>query len=152
MINQFISKKVIAVLAVVGVILILVFQKGFNAPSLPAANNKPADQSQSNEVKMLSTDPTNLEGSTILPTQVISVTFSHPIENTGEFKHRFEPEVPHTLKLSEDKKTITIAGDPSFQVGVGYTLHISNDTKFDGGKRLRDTQYVHFRTISYRGI
>lgn len=152
MINQFLSKKIIALLAVVGVILILIFQKGFNAPALPTTEKQTAEQTQSDEVKMLSTDPVGLESSTVLPTQVFSITFSHPIENTGEFKHRFEPEVPHTLKLSEDKKTITIAGDPSFQVGVGYTLHISNDTKFDGGKRLRDTQYIHFRTISYRGI
>ncbi len=151
MIAQLIGRRVLVILLALGLLLIAIFQSGFY---LPTAAPLPEDASltASQDVKALSTKPENLENSVILPTQQIDVSFNTPIENTGEFKHKIEPNVNHTLKLSADRKTISILPEPSFQVGFSYTLFIQADTKFDGGKRLNDAIQYHFRTIEYKGI
>lgn len=103
---------------------------------------------------VISTFPSSLEGALILPTQTIQITFSDPVVNTDELKHKMDPEDgKYKLKLSDDRKTLFIIPSPTFDLGRGYTFFIlSNETKFDQSKKLDGDIIYHFRTISYNGV
>ncbi len=150
MINTFLSKKLILIVAALGALLIIIFQNGLYAP-ITAPGNRTEVQDEA-YARLLGTVPTPLDNATILPTQEISLTFNFPIENTGEFKHSLEPKIEYDLKLSNDRKTLTIVPKKPYQLGLGYTLMVQSDTKFDNGKRLSDPISVHFKTIDYKGI
>ncbi len=155
MINRFINKKVMVILFAVGALLIAIFNSGLYNPADLPLNVPPqgtAQQVNSKEAKVVSTDPAKLDGVTILPTQKITVSFDHQLVNGDEVKHRIEPEAKHTIKLSDDHMSAIISPDPSFPVGQGFTLFISNETKFLDGSKLSDSKEFHFRTIEYRGI
>lgn len=152
------KQKIILLIATLGAILILIFQQGlYGKPAAsPLPTPKPeAKQNQVNqneEPTVISTQPSPLEEATILPTQTVEITFNLPLENTGEFKNKIEPEADYEVKLSNDRKTVQIIPKKTFKLGASYTLFIKPDTKFDGSKTLNKELIFHFRTIEYRGI
>ncbi len=149
------KQKIIAAATIIGAVLILIFKQGlYSSPS----HSSPKLQQQNISVapeygKIISTNPEALDNAIILPTQDIEITFNLPLENKDELKHKIEPAVGYTIKLSDDKKTAKIIPTSTFALGTTYTLFIyKNDTKFDGGKKLdRDYNY-HFKTIEYKGV
>src|SRR5260221_7957725 len=99
MINSLISKKVILIIAALGAALIIIFQHGlYSTPPWASQDfNKSVQVDQ--EVKLVATDPDPLAEATIAPNQAFSLTFNYPLENTGEFKHTFDPPIGHQMKL-----------------------------------------------------
>lgn len=144
---------VIGITAIIGALLILIFGHGLYSSS-PSSQGKETIQIAENnkEIKVVSTNPDNLDGSTILPSQTISITFNQSIENRGEFKNKIDPKAEYEIKLSDDRKTAQIILTKPYQLGTGYTLFIKSDTKFDGKRTLDKELIYHFNTISYQGV
>lgn len=144
---------IIAIVAIVGALLILIFGHGLYS-SPPSSQNNTVEKTTENskEIKVISTNPDNLDGSTILPNQTISITFNQPIENRGEFKNKIDPKADYEIKLSDDRKTAQIILIKPFNLGTGYTLFIKSDTKFDGKRTLDKELIYHFNTIAYKGV
>jgi hypothetical protein len=109
---------------------------------------------QADKLQIITTTPNPLDGATILPTQTIIVAFNKPVA-ISEFKHRFDPEVEHTIETqTNDWKgtTMKITFKKPLQLGSGYTLFIESNTHTEAKEGL-DHQYVyHFTTISYKGV
>ena len=155
---------IIGLVALVGIILILIFGRGLSSSSPSSSVTSSASQTEvksvqaekatadSSEIKVVSTVPENLDGSVILPTQIIEITFNQPMENRGEFKNKIDPPAEYEIKLSDDRKTAKIILTKPFKLGTGYTLFIKPDTKFDGKKILDKELIYHFNTISYKGV
>lgn len=146
------KKLIVGVTVALGIILMALFALGFGGKQVPANQPNGLSQNQSPNPHVISTKPSPLENTTIVPTQTIEVTFSHPIENTGEVKYRLEPNTEVNLSLSDDRKTVRIEPKQSFELGQGYTLFIQQDTKFDEGKRQDSDAVFHFSTIPYKGV
>jgi hypothetical protein len=143
------NKLIIGIIAI-GLLLIALFYRGLYSP---AASEIPITQSESTpKVVVVSTDPSPLEDKIILPTQKIVITLNHPLVNEPEFRHRFEPEVEHVVKLSDDKKTVTITPKTSWNLGTTYTLLIQPLAKFEDGATLEGDIIYHFKTIEYKGV
>jgi len=83
------KQKIIISILALGAALIVIFQRGFY-PFNPAP--PVGDETQSENIRVVSTTPSPLDEATILPTQTLEFTFNYPVENKGEFKHKFEPE------------------------------------------------------------
>jgi hypothetical protein len=146
------NKKIAAILtAVIGLVLIAIFQNGL-APKNHPDSSAPQTQDSSEHAKLIKTNPSPFDNSIILPTQALEFTFSDPIENPGEFKFRLEPNAEIEISLSDDKKTAKITPKNSFDLGQAYTLFITSDTKFEGGKKLDQGLQFGFRTIEYNGV
>ncbi|MDO8639264.1 MAG: Ig-like domain-containing protein [Candidatus Daviesbacteria bacterium] len=150
---------IIAIVTIIGALLILIFGRGLYASPSASQNNTVVKSAQtetkdenSKEIKVISTNPDNLDGSTILPNQTISITFNQPIENRGEFKNKIDPPAEYEIKLSDDRKTAQIILSKPFNLGTGYTLFIKSDTKFDGKRTLDKEIIYHFNTIAYKGV
>lgn len=156
MANLTLKQKIMAIAAVAGAVLILIFQRGLSGKSeAPASNPTPQAQKQevnSGEPQVVATKPENLDGTTILANQTIEITFNSPLENRGEFKNRIDPEAEVEIKLSEDRKTAKIIPTKPYKLGTGFTLFIKPDTKFDGKKQLGRDIIYHFKTINYKGV
>lgn len=159
MINLSFKQKLIVAIIVIGLILVAIFQQGFDQifPSSPPRSSSPAQppsppQSPSEEPKLLSTNPSPLNNATILPTQTIEFTFNQPIENRGELKYEIEPKTEVEVMLSADKKTAKITSKKPLILGQTYVIKIKTDTKFDSKKRLPDGLNFTFKTINYRGV
>lgn len=102
---------------------------------------------------VVSTNPFPLENALILPNQTIQITFSDSAVNTPELKFRMDPEDGrYQLKLSDDRKTLSIIPNPTFGLGIGYTMFIPVEAKFDNGKKLKEDIIYHFHTINYNGV
>lgn len=148
------KQKLMIAVAALGALLVLIFQRGI----YPKSNTQPipgeaSKNTQNESIKIVSTNPSPLDEATILPVQTIELTFNYPLENTGEFKHKFEPEYKgYDLKLSNDRKTITITPTKPFKLGTTYTFSVLPDSKFDGKRVLKESFTYHFRTIEYRGV
>lgn len=140
------KQKIIGIIVLLGGFLIFIFQQGLYS--------KPTDNTpmQSDEIKIVSTNPNPLEGATILPIQKIEITFNRPIEGSGEFKTTMDPQLDYKIELSEDRKTAIITPNKPYTLGGGYTLHIMGNTKFDGKKQLDREEIFHFKTINYSGV
>lgn len=152
------KQKIMILIALIGAILIWIFQHGLysKSPAVNPTKSLPAQiqtPTAPDKAEVVITKPDPLEGATILPTQTIEITFNLPLENVGEFKHRLDPKLDYTIKLSADRKTALITPTKMFQLGTTYTLVVQSDqTKFDGKKRLDHDFTYHFRTIEYRGV
>lgn len=144
------KKKIILIVVAAALVLIGIFAKGFGGQPQVAPEEKQAEESTVPLV--ISTNPSPLDNATVLPTQVIEITYNHPIENPGEVKYSIDPEIDVKISLSDDRKTIKVTPNKPFNLGGGYTLVIKGDTKFDGGKRQDGDKVYHFTTISYRGV
>lgn len=144
-----VKKKIIIIVIAVSALLIALFAKGLGSTPQPVPETK---QTESQVPLVVSTNPSPLDNATVLPTQVLEITYSHPIENPGEIKYSIDPPIDVKLTLSDDKKTIKVTPNQPFNLGGGYTLVIKGDTKFDGGKRQDGDKVYHFATISYKGV
>lgn len=83
---------------------------------------------------------------------VIEITFNRPVENEGELKIKFDPEIKFKKTLSQDRKTAKVAPEEPLELGTTFTMFIGPDTKFDGSLTLGEDKVYHFKTIKYRGI
>lgn len=129
-----------------------IFALGFGSKQVPANEPNGLSQNQSPNPHVVSTNPNPLENTTIVPTQELEITFSHPIENKGEVKYILDPIANVSIRLSDDRKTIKVVPVKPFNLGQGYTLSIKQDTKFDEGKRQDGDAVFHFTTIPYKGV
>jgi hypothetical protein len=140
-----ISMVIILILIGIGIFL-------FIKPKLQSKQSNVTTQSE--KLTVVSTTPNPLNGATVLPTQTIFITFNKPVA-ISEFKHRFDPEVEHTIETqANDWKgtTMKITFKKPLQLGSGYTLFIESNTHTEAKEDL-DHQYVyHFTTISYKGV
>jgi len=153
-----IKRKITLIILIIGAFLIWIFQNGLyqqeEIPKLEQKIDLSVNDSKDEKPKIISTNPDPLNNSIIIPSQVITLTFNHPLENIGEFKYRIEPEPPEIkVELTLNRRTVKITPVKPFLPGTSYTIFIqSYDTKFDGGKRLENDLSYNFRTIEYRGI
>lgn len=154
--NLSLKQKIMIVVALVGAALIWIFQQGLytksSSTTQPEVEVNQAQNIQSSEPQVVSTNPKNLDGITILANQTIEITFNIPLENRGEFKNRIDPESEVEIQLSEDRKTAKIIPLKPYKLGTGFTLFIKPDTKFDGKKQLEKEIIYHFKTINYKGV
>ncbi|MCL5784425.1 MAG: hypothetical protein M1142_03670 [Patescibacteria group bacterium] len=150
------KQKIIAIIAVIGAILIFIFQRGiYNNPAKIQSSTPQAEKTQNlanEDPKVVATNPSPLEEATILPNQTLEITFNLPIENPDEFKNRIDPQTDHKIELSSDRKTAKVIFSKPLELGRGYTLFVKPDTKFDGAKNLNQDLIFHFRTIDYQGV
>ncbi|MBI2018233.1 hypothetical protein HYS96_00865 [Candidatus Daviesbacteria bacterium] len=153
-------QKTIVILGILGaIILLLISQKvllvrPISLPSGTQPSSTPSQNStQPNESpKILSTKPDPLDQAVISSDQQIEIVFNRGLENEGEFKIRIEPKVKYKITLSGDHKTAKITPEESYELGVGYTMFITGDTKFEGVGPWGEEKTFHFQTIKYRGI
>lgn len=107
---------------------------------------------QTDKPQIVSVKPDLKNSPIILPNQVIEITFNIELENSGEFKNKIDTFKDYAVKLSDDRKTAIISPTKSYDLGKSYTLFISKDSKFIGGKRLDNDEHFEFRTIDYHGV
>ena len=107
------------------------------------------------ETTVISTSPSTLDNTTVLPGQTISVTFNNPLMNKDEFKFRLEPNTPLKIMLSSDNKTVNLTPVSSYTLGGGYTFFIKPDSNFliNNQKTPLGKEIIfHFKTIKYKGV
>lgn len=104
------------------------------------------------DVAIISTDPSPLENIIITKDQVIKISFSSNLENVPEFRYDINPKINLKVELSSDKRTISFTPEKGFVLGTAYTLGVSIDTKFEGGKKLKEGRIYHFQTVAFRGF
>lgn len=150
--NLSIKQKIIGIIAIIGTILILIFQGGLYP------KNKDQDEPQITEPAqvltpgIIKTNPNPLDQATLWALQPIEIIFSIPLENIPEFKYKIDPSFDHKVELSNDKKTLTITPTKPLPLGQSFTMGISGSTKIEGGKILGKDYTFHFKTIEYRGV
>ena len=146
------KKTVIGIVGVIGALLILIFAHGLST-SAPKAQEIKSTSQQSNKVDLVSTNPANLDNSTISPNQTIQLTFNSPIdEQYQKFQISLDPNIDYQTQLTDDKKTLTITPDKGFGFGQGYTLTIKSGNKFLNGQTLDHDITIHFTTTQYSGV
>ncbi|MDO8429683.1 MAG: hypothetical protein Q7S88_03575, partial [Candidatus Daviesbacteria bacterium] len=106
------NKKLLVIILVLGVLTLLVLWS-FYKPTIPGfgtqtKNDSSSQTSESKDPEVVSTIPSPLSGATILPTQIIEITFNKALHNKGEFKNKIEPKVEYEIQLSGDRKTAKI--------------------------------------------
>lgn len=150
--NLTIKQKIIAVILVVGGILIAIFQRGFS--SKPVDSGIPGSAKIINEqgVRVIKTSPEILEDAVLTPNQTVELTFNKPLVNTAEIKMVVEPKIDLKIELSADKKTVKFSPSKGFELGQGYTLKITSETKFEDKTHPDGDLIYHFKTISYNGV
>jgi len=144
------KQKLIIIIITAGLALIAIFYK--TTPITKPTHQTTQATIQVKEPLILTTNPSPLEEATILPTQIIELTFNYSIVAPSELKHKIDPPADIKIELSADKKTVKVVPIKPYKLGSGYTLFIQPDTKFEGGKILKDEKIFHFKTISYKGI
>ncbi|MFH0936706.1 MAG: Ig-like domain-containing protein [Candidatus Daviesbacteria bacterium] len=156
--NLSLKQKIMIIIAILGAILIFIFQRGlYGSPQASSEKVIPQTKQEfkvevNKEPEVVSTNPNPLEETIILPSQKVEITFNLPLENADQFKNKLEPKIDYKIILSSDRKTAEVSPIPSFKLGSSYTLFIMPDTKFDGGKKLNREIIYHFKTISYQGV
>lgn len=147
--------KIMFIGGILGIILIFVSLKIFStkqAPQSPSAQPTASSNPINESPKIVSTNPNPLDQAVISSDQQIEIVFNRPLENEGEFKIRIEPKVKYKITLSGDRKTAKIIPEDPYELGVGYTMFITGDTKFEGLGPWGEEKTFHFQTIKYRGI
>lgn len=151
------KKLILVTVTIIGVLLIIIFQRGLNISSIkevsPNNNSQPV-------VQIVSTTPSPLEDGTVLPNQSIELAFNLPLWNPDELKIGIEPALEVKISLSEDRKLAKITPVNGYELGQGYTLFIKSDSNFEERdevgeiKKLQLGQEIiyHFKTINYKGI
>jgi len=140
-------KKFLIVIPIILIMAIVLWKE-----NKPTQSPLPSPSPASEKPRVVSTNPSPLDGTIIAADQKIEITFSHPLENAPELKLRIEPKLDYKVELSADRKTAKIVPDGSYDLGTSYTIFIMPDSKFDGGGRLEGEKVFHFQTIRYRGI
>ena len=148
------KKQIFFGVLILGTIFIIILKENFfDKQKQVQVQEKPVEQIESDDLKIISTSPDPLEGATILPTQNIEFKFNKQI---SEFKHRFDPEVDHEIEAAYDSTdkttTIKIIFKKPLILGSGYTLFVlSNTNSVDKIELGRQYDY-HFSTIKYKGV
>jgi hypothetical protein len=140
------------------VLLAFVIFQILNTNSSKTQSPTQAVEKADSELRIVSTNPQNLDGTTILPTQSLEINFNKPIPKS-EFKHQMDPgdleyeiealngpsgDVGQTIKIIF-KKPLPIGG-------AAFTLTVKTATRTDD-KIFLDHEYIyHFKTISYKGV
>lgn len=144
---------IFTVIVLVGAVFI------WNGPNSKKSNPPPSQKAtapatQTDTPQLVATKPDPLDEAIIVPGQTVELTFNLAIENIGEFKHRLEPlTTKYQAKLSDDRKSVIITpSSGAFPVGTTFTLFVSPETKFDGGKRMNNELIIHFKTVDFRGV
>jgi hypothetical protein len=155
MTNLSLKQKIIGAIAIFGTVLILVFQRGvYSKPQSSAEKSTTTTPAviQTDKAEIVSTNPSPLDQSIVLGSQPIEITFNFPLENIPELKYRFEPQSDLKVELLNDKKTVRFTPVKPLPFGMGFTLVIAKEAKFDGKKNLDKEYTFHFRTIEYKGV
>jgi hypothetical protein len=142
------KQKIIGAIVAIGLVFIAIFGQGlYKHNTAPQA----VESSDANSgVKVVSTNPPNLDGATISPTQTIWIKFNKPMvrDNT---RIVVEPQgADYKTDLSDDHKSIKIMAN--FQLGANYTITIKGGYGTDTGEHLDSDQVFHVQTISYNGV
>lgn len=150
-------KKLIILVVAVAIIIsgLFLWRKSQQSNRPNPANNsiQPSSSAQpTDKPQIISTKPDPLNEAIIPASQTIEITFNKSLENVGEFKLKMEPANEFKLELSQDRKTAKIIPVKPYELGVGYTIFIGPETKFDGIGRWGEEKIFHFRTIKYRGV
>lgn len=152
------KKKIIIIIALMGGLLILIFQQGLYSKEQPIYQEPTKSLTINNSVtpsdepQLLSTNPAPLEEAIVFPTQVIELNFNSPLVNEPELKLKIEPKVDYKIELTNKKMTAKIIPTTPYQMGGSFTLFVLPETKFDNGKTLSKDYIYHFKTIQYRGV
>lgn len=151
-----IKKIVIGLAALLGLLLMLIAGKGFYTPEaapIATTNQEPAVVKDLGEVKILTTEPSDLNGQTVLPTAKIVVNFDTPMVAFDPNYHVvISPKADVEIKSSSDQKSIIISPKQSWAVGTGYNLMLKNNLKFQGNKSLGQDVSFDFHTLAIKGI
>jgi len=154
--NLSLKTKIITTVITLGLILITIFQFGFNGNPIPIVNNNQAPPPNDNNPALISSEPKELFEKTpliISPNQVLKLNFSVPLQNGPETKLVIDPPHDIEIKLSDDYKTAIITPKVPYKLGQGYAIFIKPDTKLrEEGKTLGKDYDLHFNVISYSGI
>lgn len=151
--NLRLKQKIIGIIAIIGTILILIFQHGLASDKPVAILEKPTPTViQTNTPELISTNPSPLDKSILWAIQPIIFAFNLPLENIPEFKYKIDPKIDYKIELSNDKKIITLTPAKPLPLGQTFTFSISTDTKFEGKKTLDKDYTFHFQTIVYKGV
>lgn len=156
--NKLSSKQIIAgLVGLLGILLILIFGKGFYSAPQPTPTSELKTEvgivKDLGKIKILSTNPSNLNGKTLLPTDSIEITFDTPTEAFDPSYHVVvEPKADLNVKISSDLKTITIKPAKSWAVGTTYHLLIKDNLKFVGELVLGENVKFDFNTLAIKGI
>lgn len=150
--NLSLKQKLIAAAIIIGSALILIFTQGLHPTEETPRIEEPTSNNSSTEANVVSTNPSPLDNTTILPTQSIEITVDTPLQNEPETKINIHPEIEYKLELTNNRKTIKITPNDTWGLGTGYSLSIKTETKFEQGKKLNEEKIYHFMTINYRGV
>lgn len=120
--------------------------------SKDSSNTAPVTTSENDPPRIVSTKPDPLQEAIIPTVDKIEITFNRSLENEGELKLRFDPQVLFKVSVSQDRKTGTISFEKPLDLGASYTLFIKPDTKFTGLGEWGREDVFHFRTIPYKGL
>jgi hypothetical protein len=146
----FIKEKIIWIVIAIGVALVAIFSSGLYSNSIPTAVS-PTENIDTNEIRVVSTVPANLNDSTILPNQTIELTFSEQLVNIPETRWSISPSADIKAELSDDRKTLKLIPNKPYDLGNGYTLLIKGDTKIEGKGNLDRELIYSFKTIQFKG-
>lgn len=147
---EFIKAKIIWIVLAIGALLVAIFSSGLYSQML--GSNSASDQkTQSEDVQIVATVPQNLNDSTILPNQTIEITFSEALVNEPETRWKITPSADIKAELSADKKTLKLIPNKPYDLGNGYTLFISGETKLESKKNLNREIIYSFKTIQFKG-
>ncbi len=111
---------------------------------------------QVSALSIVSTNPPDLEGATISPSQAIDITFNKSISK-GEFKYKMEPDIEHEVTIVNSEsgsfgQTFRITFKKPLELGATFTLIISGETKVNDQERLDHEYIYHVQTIGYKGV
>lgn len=149
---EFIKAKIIWIVLGLGALLTALFASGIYSKTIPPVNPDSTEVEQkSDEIRVVSTVPANLHDTTILPNQTIELTFSEALVNEPETRWKITPSADIKAELSADKKTLKLIPNKPYDLGSGYTLFLSGETKFDNKKNLGREIIYSFKTIQFKG-
>lgn len=156
--NPPIKNIIIAIVLFLGLLLIWIFKEGFY-PKTPAP--KPIGQSAPKEVdmridpdgeaKVLTTKPDPLDHATLLPNQVIEITFNKKLNNDPA-DLVIEPKLKYNAEAVNNGQTVKITPLEPYKLGSEYSIRFKSGYDLDGGKKLGKDFEFRFKTIEYRGI
>lgn len=144
--------NIIGIIIALGLLLLGIFFNGLYEPNgLEQTSNQ--KQVQSNNVTVVSTTPSKLDESTILPNQTLEINFSDGIEQSQKkVQLTIEPTVDYKVEVTNGNKTLKIIPNKPFGFDQAYTLKVTTDTNFEGGKKLDNDVVYRFKTIPYKGV
>jgi hypothetical protein len=151
--NFSLKQKIIGAVVVIGLILIVIFQRGlYSSSGGNPVNSSQNEPSSATDIQLVKTNPSPLNDATILPNQTIEFTFNKELVNDPTKRVLFEPEVDYKIELSSDRKTVKIILNKPYELGAFYRVTIKPELKFEGDKTLNREENFNFKTIDYSGV